>query len=117
MSAAWRGSSRRSSGRCTAWDPERDPHPQPLAYRSLQLGLCGEAVQRYADEWTVGIARATSPTRAAAAGLERGVGRFGQKLNLTFPSAFSLGSCLSEVHATRSGDLGRGPHDRLSPLV
>lgn len=23
--------------------------------RSLQLGLCGEAVRRYADEWTVNI--------------------------------------------------------------
>lgn len=32
------------------WDPERDLQLQPLPYRSLQLGLSGEAVQRYADE-------------------------------------------------------------------
>ncbi|MFE0091496.1 DUF4291 domain-containing protein [Streptomyces sp. NPDC058991] len=37
------------------WDPERDLHLQPLPYRSLQLGLSGEAVRRYADEWTVSI--------------------------------------------------------------
>ncbi|MFE0039946.1 DUF4291 domain-containing protein [Streptomyces sp. NPDC059015] len=37
------------------WDPERDLHMQPLPYRSLQLGLSGEAVRRYADEWTVSI--------------------------------------------------------------
>ncbi|GAA1431631.1 DUF4291 domain-containing protein [Streptomyces thermospinosisporus] len=37
------------------WDPERDLHFNPLPYRSLQLGLGGEAVARYADEWIVGI--------------------------------------------------------------
>lgn len=37
------------------WDPERDLNLQPLPYRSLQLGLSGEAVRRYADEWTVAI--------------------------------------------------------------
>ena len=42
------------------WDPERDlrlnPRPQQ---RSLQLGLRGEAVRRYADEWLVGLTDAT----------------------------------------------------------
>ncbi|MBT2441176.1 DUF4291 domain-containing protein [Streptomyces sp. ISL-36] len=37
------------------WDPERDVHLTALPYRSLQLGLAGEAARRYADEWTVGI--------------------------------------------------------------
>ncbi|MGW1031068.1 DUF4291 domain-containing protein [Streptomyces antibioticus] len=37
------------------WDPERDLRLQPLPYRSLQLGLAGEATERYADEWIVGI--------------------------------------------------------------
>ncbi|WP_406402280.1 DUF4291 domain-containing protein [Streptomyces sp. NBC_00879] len=37
------------------WDPERDLHLQPLPYRSLQLGLSGEAARRYADEWTVAV--------------------------------------------------------------
>jgi hypothetical protein len=37
------------------WDPERDLRLNPLPHRSLQLGLSGEAVARYADEWIVGI--------------------------------------------------------------
>lgn len=37
------------------WDPERDLRLAPLPYRSLQLGLAGEAAARYADEWIVGI--------------------------------------------------------------
>jgi len=35
------------------WDPERSLQLQALPYRSLQLGLSGEAVDRYVDEWTV----------------------------------------------------------------
>lgn len=37
------------------WDPERDIHLAPLPYRSLQVGLSGPAVNRYVDEWIVGI--------------------------------------------------------------
>ncbi|MFI8822417.1 DUF4291 domain-containing protein [Streptomyces sp. NPDC053431] len=52
--AAWRQELKSSPAR-VQWDPERDPHLRPLPYRSLQLGLAGEASRRYADEWTVGI--------------------------------------------------------------
>lgn len=41
------------------WDPERDLRLQPLPYRSLQVGLSGEAVDRYVDDWTVGITEVT----------------------------------------------------------
>jgi hypothetical protein len=37
------------------WDPERDLHLRPLPYRAIQIGLSGEAVRRYVDEWIVGI--------------------------------------------------------------
>ena len=37
------------------WDPERDLRLNPLPYRSLQLGLGGEASAKYADEWILGI--------------------------------------------------------------
>ncbi|MEU8654881.1 DUF4291 domain-containing protein [Streptomyces sp. NPDC048737] len=52
--AAWRRQLRRAPTR-VQWDPERDLRLQPLPYRSLQLGLTGEAARRYADEWTVAI--------------------------------------------------------------
>ncbi len=41
------------------WDPERDVRLNPLPYRSLQLGLAGEAAGRYADEWTVSVTDVT----------------------------------------------------------
>ncbi|MFI9807876.1 DUF4291 domain-containing protein [Streptomyces sp. NPDC052301] len=52
--ATWRRQLKRAPTR-VQWDPERDLHLQPLPYRSLQLGLSGEAAGRYADEWTVAI--------------------------------------------------------------
>lgn len=33
------------------WDPERDLHMAPLPYRSIQIGLGGEAVSHYVDRW------------------------------------------------------------------
>jgi len=42
------------------WDPERDLHLRPLAHRAIQIGLGGEAVRRYKDEWTVQIDDITS---------------------------------------------------------
>ncbi|MBW8701234.1 hypothetical protein MBT84_16645 [Streptomyces sp. MBT84] len=52
--AAWQRQLKRAPTR-VQWDPERDLRLQPLPYRSLQLGLSGEAAHRYADEWTVAI--------------------------------------------------------------
>ncbi len=52
--ATWQRELKRSPTR-VQWDPERDLRLQPLPYRSLQLGLAGEAARRYADEWTVAI--------------------------------------------------------------
>jgi hypothetical protein len=56
--ATWQRELKRAPAR-VQWDPERDLRLQPLPYRSLQLGLAGEAVRRYADEWTVAISDVT----------------------------------------------------------
>ncbi len=37
------------------WDPEKDIFLKPLDYRSIQIGLTGIAVDKYVDEWIVGI--------------------------------------------------------------
>ena len=37
------------------WDPERSLRLEALPYRSLQVGLSGEAVDRYVDDWIVGL--------------------------------------------------------------
>ncbi|GAA3814809.1 DUF4291 domain-containing protein [Streptomyces phyllanthi] len=54
----WQRQLRRAPTR-VQWDPERNLHLQSLPYRSLQLGLSGEAARRYADEWTVAISDVT----------------------------------------------------------
>ncbi len=54
----WSRRLRRSPVR-VQWDPERSIQLVALPYRSLQLGLGGEAVPRYVDEWTVGISDVT----------------------------------------------------------
>ncbi|MET8122612.1 DUF4291 domain-containing protein [Micromonospora sp. NPDC005291] len=37
------------------WDPERSLHLKALPYRSLQVGISDEAVDRYVDDWTVAV--------------------------------------------------------------
>lgn len=42
------------------WDPERDIYFNKLDYRSIQIGLSGEAVERYTQNWIVDIQEITS---------------------------------------------------------
>jgi len=41
------------------WDPERDLHHNPLAHRSIQIGLSKEAVRLYVHQWIRQIADVT----------------------------------------------------------
>lgn len=41
------------------WDPERSLQLEPLGHRAIQIGLGGEAVARYVDEWITGLADVT----------------------------------------------------------
>ncbi|MEV7772907.1 DUF4291 domain-containing protein [Kitasatospora sp. NPDC086791] len=59
--AAWKRELRQSPVR-VQWDPERDLRLRPLDHRTIQIGLRGEAVRRYADEW---IRRITDVTGLA----------------------------------------------------
>ena len=45
---------KRSDIRCQ-WDPERDIFGNPLGYRTIQLGLRGNAVRKYVVEWITNI--------------------------------------------------------------
>ncbi|HST62993.1 MAG TPA: DUF4291 domain-containing protein [Longimicrobium sp.] len=56
--AEWRDRSR-ATDIVIQWDPERDLALQPLPFRAIQIGLRGEAVRRYVDEWIVGITDVT----------------------------------------------------------
>ena len=41
------------------WDPERSLKLEPLPHRSIQIGLSGEAVPRYVNEWIQNISEIT----------------------------------------------------------
>lgn len=54
------------------WDPERGLKLQPLAYRSIQIGLRGEAVQRYTARWIQRITDITAEAQYIEALILRG---------------------------------------------
>ena len=56
--ATWKRELKRAPAR-VQWDPERDLRLSALPYRSLQLGLAGEAARLYADEWSVSVTDVT----------------------------------------------------------
>ncbi|MFD6635361.1 DUF4291 domain-containing protein [Micromonospora chalcea] len=60
---AWRRGLRVSPVR-VQWDPERSLWLAPLPYRSLQVGLSGEAVHRYVDQWVLGLTDVTGLARS-----------------------------------------------------
>ncbi len=56
------------------WDPERDWRLQPVAgVRAIQIGLSGEAVERYVGQWVVRIEDVTPVARMIAAAVESGI--------------------------------------------
>jgi hypothetical protein len=67
----WPSRVRRSPVRIQ-WDPERGPHHEALPYRSVQIGLSGEAVRHYVDEWTLAITDITDRVREVHGALRRG---------------------------------------------
>ncbi|MEW2331820.1 DUF4291 domain-containing protein [Micromonospora chersina] len=54
------------------WDPERSLHLTALPYRSLQVGLSREAVDRYVDDWVVAITDITPMVHQVRNLLRRG---------------------------------------------
>lgn len=51
---AWKYQIQNSDIRCQ-WDPERDIFGNPLKYRSVQIGIRGEVLKKYVNEWMVGL--------------------------------------------------------------
>jgi hypothetical protein len=46
------------------WDPERDLHLQPLPHRAIQIGISGEAVSLYVNQWIQQITDITDVAHA-----------------------------------------------------
>ena len=58
----WKRMIKSTDIRCQ-WDPERDIWGNPLEYRSIQLGLRGQAVASYVNDWIVFIEDITEYVR------------------------------------------------------
>ena len=59
------------------WDPERDWRLQPIeGIRAIQIGLSGEAVERYVNQWVMHIEDVTPVARMVAAAVESGIPPF-----------------------------------------
>ncbi|MHB1530015.1 MAG: DUF4291 family protein [Acidiferrobacteraceae bacterium] len=55
------------------WDPERDGRLQPVpGMRTIQIGLSGEALAHYVNQWIVRIEDVTPIAREVAACIARG---------------------------------------------
>jgi len=71
--AAWQSSLAAKPVRIQ-WDPERDWRLRPISgVRAIQIGLAGEAVERYVNQWIVRIDDVTPVARMVAAAIESGV--------------------------------------------
>lgn len=53
------------------WDPDRDLRGLKLERRAIQLGIRGDTVRRYVDEWTLGVQDVTPLARAIGATVKR----------------------------------------------
>jgi hypothetical protein len=54
------------------WDPERDLHLQPLPHRTIQIGIGGEAVPLYVEQWVQQITDITDLAHTIHSLVERG---------------------------------------------
>jgi hypothetical protein len=74
------------------WDPERDLELRPLVWRSLQLGLSGDASRSLASEWTIEINDITARVHeirdhVAAGRTEAALARLPTELPYPLPSS------------------------------
>jgi hypothetical protein len=79
------------------WDPERSLQMRALPYRSLQVGLSGEAVYRYVDQWTVAITDITPTVRRVHELLRAGEKQAAEALlplERVYPLSPRVGACL-----------------------
>ena len=56
------------------WDPDRDLHDRKLGRRAIQLGIRGEAVRRYVQEWIQGVEDVTTLAHVIGTAVKTGSG-------------------------------------------
>lgn len=68
------------------WDPDHDPHGRPLPRRAIQLGLRGDVLAAYAQQWPVEILDITAFVTAQHAALrEHGTAALRTPVETVYP--------------------------------
>lgn len=99
---AWRRSLQTNPIRIQ-WDPERTLQMEPLPWRTIQMGVGGEAIDRYVDEWVMKIENVTHTVRKIEQAVRNGdhaiVGRL-----LSVESPYPLPTAIArQIAASHSG--------------
>lgn len=61
--SAWKNALMRSEVR-HQWDPDRHPNGQKLERRAIQIGIRGETVRSYVDDWIIALEEVTALAHA-----------------------------------------------------
>ena len=67
----WKEKLENSEVRCQ-WDPDRDIYGNPIERRAIQLGIKGETVKKYVNEWIVNITDITEEVIETREKIENG---------------------------------------------
>ena len=67
----WRNKLENSEVRCQ-WDPDRDIYGNPIGRRAIQLGIKGETVKKYVNDWIVRITDITEQVKAIKKSIDNG---------------------------------------------
>lgn len=78
------------------WDPERDLHLHPLSHRAIQIGIGGEAVPLYVEQWIQKITDITDLAHTIHDLVERGQFDFAKKM-LPIERAYTQSCSSNEI--------------------
>ena len=67
----WKKEIKNSLVRCQ-WDPERDIYGKSIGRRSIQLGIRGEFVKKYVNEWILKITDITDEVKRIKQSIDNG---------------------------------------------
>ena len=91
----WKERLENSEVRCQ-WDPDRDIYGNPIGRRAIQLGIKGETVRKYVNEWIVNITDITDKVVEMRNSIQNGTFSevmLPEKKNILFSCIFSNNRC------------------------
>ena len=81
------------------WDPDRDIHLRKMARRAIQIGLAGDALRRYVNEWITKITDITPDVHVIREVVSNGHD-YDIKNRLPVEEVYSINQCLRQPQIT-----------------